>query len=95
MGSENDPIERLELSQALRKRRRWGETLIQSFLFLCGMLSILVTAGIVYELGKESLLFFTRVQWEETNKTLASALVEGSLSTVELSQGEGLWKPVR
>lgn len=59
---------------ALRKRPRISETLIQGFLFLCGALSILVTLGIVYELGKESLLFFTRQQWEETNRTLVEAM---------------------
>jgi phosphate transport system permease protein len=42
----------------LRRRPRLGETLIQGFLFFCGAFSILTTLGIVYELGKESLLFF-------------------------------------
>ena len=54
----------------LQKRPRISETLIQGFLFLCGALSILITVGIVYELGKESMLFFTRQQWEQTNKVL-------------------------
>lgn len=43
----------------LRKRRRLGESIIQGFLFVCGAISILTTLGIVYELGKESLLFFS------------------------------------
>ena len=55
----------------LRKRPRLGEAFIQGFLFLCGALSILTTIGIVYELGKESLGFFTRQIWEDTNKQLA------------------------
>lgn len=42
----------------LRKRRRLGETLIQGFLFACGALSIFTTLGIVFVLGRESLLFF-------------------------------------
>jgi phosphate transport system permease protein len=42
----------------LRHRSRPGEMLIQGFLFLCGIVSILTTIGIVYELGKESWLFF-------------------------------------
>jgi phosphate transport system permease protein len=42
----------------LRKRPRFGETLIQGFLFVCGALSIFTTVGIVYVLGRESLLFF-------------------------------------
>ena len=42
----------------LARRPRLGETIIQGFLFLCGAISILTTLGIVYELGKEALLFF-------------------------------------
>lgn len=42
----------------LRRKRRVSERLIQSFLFLCAALSVFVTLGIVYELGKEALLFF-------------------------------------
>jgi phosphate transport system permease protein len=41
-----------------RKRPRPGELAIRGFLFFCGVLSIAITIGIVYELGKESLLFF-------------------------------------
>lgn len=43
---------------AFRRRRRLGEQAIQLFLFLCAALSIFITIGIVYELGKEALLFF-------------------------------------
>jgi len=46
------------ISVILRKRRRIGENFIQVFLFACGAISILTTLGIVFELGKESLLFF-------------------------------------
>jgi phosphate transport system permease protein len=42
----------------LRGRRRWSEVLIQGALFFSGFFSILTTLGIVYELGKEALLFF-------------------------------------
>jgi phosphate transport system permease protein len=41
-----------------RKKRRPGELVIRGFLFFCGVLSIATTIGIVYELGKESFLFF-------------------------------------
>jgi phosphate transport system permease protein len=41
----------------LRGRRRPSEAVIQALLFLSGALSILITLGIVYELGKEALLF--------------------------------------
>lgn len=43
---------------SLRGRRRWGETIIQGLLFFSGFVSIFTTLGIVYELGKEALLFF-------------------------------------
>jgi phosphate transport system permease protein len=42
----------------LQKQRRPGEVIIQSLLFFAGFFSILTTLGIVYELGKEALLFF-------------------------------------
>jgi hypothetical protein len=44
----------------LSKKPRWRETLIQSFLFFSGALSILTTIGIVIVLSRESLNFFTR-----------------------------------
>jgi len=47
-----------DFSTRLQKRSRPGETLIHAFLFFCGFVSILTTLGIVFELGKESLLFF-------------------------------------
>ena len=59
----------------LRGRRRVGETVIQGLLFFSGFVSIFTTLGIVYELGKEALLFFqmpefsileslTNTQWQ-------------------------------
>jgi phosphate transport system permease protein len=51
-------ISRTTEANALRRRPRRGEFLIQGFLFFCGAFSILITIGIVYELGKEALLFF-------------------------------------
>ncbi len=42
----------------LRRRLRPGEVIIQALLFFSGFFSILTTFGIVYELGKEALLFF-------------------------------------
>ncbi|MBV7327302.1 phosphate ABC transporter permease subunit PstC [Chloroflexi bacterium TSY] len=44
----------------LRKKFRPGEAVVQVFLFLCGVISILTTVSIVYVLGRESLLFFRR-----------------------------------
>ena len=45
-------------AEQLAKRPRLGETIVQSFLFICGAISILTTIGIVYVLGREALLFF-------------------------------------
>ncbi len=42
----------------LSKRPRPTELAIRAFLFLCGAVSIATTIGIVWELGKESWLFF-------------------------------------
>jgi phosphate transport system permease protein len=42
----------------LHKRRRPGEGAIRVLLAVCGVISVGTTFGIVYELGKESLLFF-------------------------------------
>jgi phosphate transport system permease protein len=60
------------ITASLRKRPQPKETLIQAFLIFCGVVSILTTIGIVYELGNESFHFFFREQWEDTNKTLAA-----------------------
>jgi phosphate transport system permease protein len=63
--------------QGLRRKPRVKERLIKAFLFLCAVLSIFTTIGIVYELSKESMLFFTRKQWELTNKPLAEDIGPG------------------
>lgn len=42
----------------LKKKNRLGESIIQALLFLAGILSIFTTVAIVYELGKEAMLFF-------------------------------------
>ncbi len=42
----------------LKKNRHLSEVVIKGFLTFAGLVSILTTLGIVYELGKESLLFF-------------------------------------
>lgn len=50
--------ERARTEVRLEKRPRVGESIIQTLLFLCGMLSILTTIGIVVVLVREALLFF-------------------------------------
>lgn len=67
-------LEYPETKAGLHRRMRLGETLIQAILFLSGFVSIFITIGIVYELGKESMLFFTKRQWENSNKTLAAGI---------------------
>jgi phosphate transport system permease protein len=50
--------ERSSMRDQLRKRRRPGERVIVVLLFAAGAISIAVTIGILYELGREALLFF-------------------------------------
>ena len=45
-------------NSGLKRRFRWRESVIQALLFFSGVFSIFTTIGIVYELGKEALLFF-------------------------------------
>lgn len=70
-------VEVFRPKSALKRKTRFGEVIIQGFLFLSGFLSIFITVGIVYELGKEALLFFrnpavslleffTGTQWQPT-----------------------------
>lgn len=42
----------------LKKKPRIGESIIQTLLFFAGILSVFTTVAIVYELGKEAMLFF-------------------------------------
>lgn len=73
-----------ETLRDLQARPHFKETIIQAFLFICGVLSIFTTIGIVYELSTESLLFFTRVQWELTNKALVED-IEAQWATFTVS----------
>ncbi len=63
-----------EIAAQLRGRPRRFEAAIRWALFLAAALSIFTTIGIVYELGRESLNFFTRQLWEDTNKQLAAPI---------------------
>ena len=51
-------VEKKTPTFSLKRRPRWGEIIIQALLFFSGFFSIFTTLGIVYELGKEALLFF-------------------------------------
>ncbi|MDX1520721.1 MAG: hypothetical protein R3264_03775, partial [Anaerolineae bacterium] len=57
--TQTQPAVTPDVEAQLRKHSRLGETLIEAFLFFCGAVSILTTVGIVFVLGRESLLFFT------------------------------------
>jgi phosphate transport system permease protein len=48
-----------DVARHLQKRTRVGEHIIEALLFLCGMVSILTTIGIVLVLTNEALLFFS------------------------------------
>jgi phosphate transport system permease protein len=72
--------------EALRKRPRIREAIIQSVLFLCGAISILTTIGIVLGLTQESMNFFTQQLWEDVNKPLAASIDAGA-TTFELEPG--------
>ena len=48
------------------------EAAIQVGLFACGLLSIFTTLGIILVLGNESIAFFTRDQWVNSNRSILS-----------------------
>ena len=75
---------------SLKKKPRFNEMLIQAFLFFCGAVSILTTVGIVYELGKESLNFFIKEQWEDVNKGVAVELDADATLLVAQTRGSDL-----
>ena len=68
----------------LRRRPRVSEAIIYAFLFFCSAISILTTVGIVYELSKELLSFFTRQLWEDVNKQLVVEL-DDRATTLEIT----------
>ena len=76
----------------LQKKPRITESIIQGFLFLAGAISILTTIGIVWVLGRESINFFTRLSWEETNKVVASQVGEADI-IIKLEEGGRTVKP--
>jgi phosphate transport system permease protein len=84
-----DEITRPNLS--LKHRARLYETIIQILLFISALISILTTIGIVYALGKESLAFFIKEQWEDTNKSLAEPIDEYSTFISVSNSGANLY----
>jgi phosphate transport system permease protein len=70
----NEQMSATAVTDSLKKRSRLGESVIQGFLFFCGLLSIFTTLGIVFILFNESFAFFSRTQWETTNKPIAAEI---------------------
>jgi phosphate transport system permease protein len=77
-------------TKSLKRKPRIRETIIQAFLFLCGALSILITIGIVYELGKEALLLFTQTQWETPNKEAFSDISSTETEIITTTSGSAI-----
>lgn len=68
----------------LKKQTRIHENIIQLFLLACGVLSIFTTIGILVVLLSESLTFFNRDIWENTNRPLSvSITAEDTAFTTE------------
>ena len=61
---------------SLRHRFKLHELAIQIGLFACGLLSIFTTLGIILVLGNESIAFFTRDQWVNSNSAILSDMDE-------------------
>ncbi|MCY3573288.1 MAG: phosphate ABC transporter permease subunit PstC [Chloroflexi bacterium] len=73
----------------LRRRFKWHEALIQLLLFACGLLSIFTTIGIILVLGNESIAFFTRDQWVNSNRAILSDMDE-SATSARIQPGKAL-----
>ncbi len=73
----------------LRHRFKWHEALIQLSLFACGLLSIFTTIGIILVLGNESISFFTRDQWVNSNRAILADMDERTTS-VRIQPGKAL-----
>ena len=56
----------------LERRFKLHEAVIQVGLLACGLLSIFTTLGIILVLGNESISFFTRDQWVNSNRPILS-----------------------
>ena len=62
----------------MKHQFKWHEVVIQMSLLACGLLSIFTTIGIILVLGNESVSFFTRDQWVNTNRAILSDMDESS-----------------
>ncbi len=64
----------------LRHKFKLHEKAIQACLLACGLLSIFTTIGIILVLGNESIAFFTRDQWVNSNRAILSDMGEDTTS---------------
>lgn len=64
----------------LKRKPKYHESAIQAGLFACGLLSVFTTLGIILVLGNESISFFTRDQWVNTNRAILSDMDEATSS---------------
>lgn len=82
-------VQRKARSLNLKHRFKAREVLIQFCLFACGLLSIFTTLGIILVLGNESISFFTRDQWVNTNRAILSEMDE-SIDVFTVQPGKAL-----
>ncbi len=69
---------------SLKRKFKLHEAVIQVGLLACGLLSIFTTLGIILVLGNESIAFFTRDQWVNSNRPILSDMDEATtIFTVE------------
>ena len=74
---------------SLKHKFKWHEAVIQISLFACGLLSIFTTLGIILVLGNESISFFTRDQWVNTNRAILSDM-DDRASSFRVQPGKAL-----
>lgn len=85
-----DTIGKGTKSYGLRARPRPLERLIQTFLFICGVVSILTTIGFTIVLGRDALRFFATTEWLNANKGLAEDIGTEETTLKVLSSGTQL-----
>ena len=73
----------------LNHKFKLHELAIQVSLFACGLLSIFTTLGIILVLGNESISFFTRDQWVNTNRAILSNM-DGRATAFTVEPGKAL-----
>ena len=73
----------------LKHQFKLHEFVIQISLFACGLLSIFTTLGIILVLGNESISFFTRDQWVNTNRAILSDM-DDSATAFAVQPGNAL-----